>query len=234
MELKRKLGPYGTAAQLQQRPSPREGGMFKIDRLKMVHHFDRHHILSSIRYWDKAATEGGGCNTAGVLMHKMKPETYPFEYLVEHVVVGQWSSAQREAIMRQTAELDLDRTKSIVGGVPVRIWIEQEPGSGGKDSAWATVRNLKGFPVFIDRASKDKVVRAEPMSAQVEIGNVGVVVGEWTDEYLKELELFPVGKMKDRVDASTGAFNKLNAPGGTAGAWGSKRMGKPRVRMAHR
>lgn len=219
--LKKQLGPYGSAGQLQQRPSPREGGMFKIGQIHLVHNFDRHHILSSVRYWDKAATEGGGCNTAGVLMHQMKPETYGYDYLVEDVVVGQWSTAQREAIMKQTAELDKGRTESIVGGKAIKIWIEQEPGSGGKDSAWATIKNMKGFPVFVDRVSKDKVTRADPFSAQVEIGNVGVMVRDWTDAYLKELELFPVGKEKDRVDASSGGFNKLNAPGGLCGAWGS-------------
>lgn len=229
-ELKRKLGTYGAAGQLQQRPSPREGGMFKITAMKMVHNFDRHHILNSVRYWDKAATEGTGCNTAGVLMHQMKPETYPFEYLVEDVVTGQWSTAQREAVMKQTAELDRGRTNSIVGGKVVKIWLEQEPGSGGKDSSWASVKNLKGFAVSIDRASKDKVVRAEPFSAQVEIGNVGVMVKDWTDDYLQELELFPVGKEKDRVDASTGAFNRLNAPGGLSGTWGRKHGIKVRVR----
>jgi hypothetical protein len=40
------------------------------------------------------------------------------------------------------------------------------------------------------------------------------LIGEWNQEYLDELEHFPVGKLKDLVDASGGAFNKLNGPTG--------------------
>lgn len=209
-ELEKHLGQYGSAGQLQQRPTPREGGMFKIDKIRLVKGFDRHHILESVRYWDKAATEAGGCNSAGVLMHQIKPgANLGYDWLIEDVVFGQWSTSQRETRIKQTAELDEGRTKEIVGGVPIRIGLEQEPGSGGVDSTYMTIKNLTGFPVFVEKVGTDKVTRAEPFSVQVDNGCVGVLVREWTDDYLQELELFPNGKFKDRVDASTGAFNAM-------------------------
>jgi len=196
--LENQLGSYGTAGQLQQRPAPREGGMYKVKMLlnNLVDQIPYSLIRRSIRYWDKAGTMDAGCMTAGVLMHELKDKTI----LVGDVVAGQWGALEREERMKQVAHLD---------GSKVKIWTEQEPGSGGKESAEATIRNLSGFVVKADRVTGDKVTRAEPFAAQVEAGNVFVLNREWTKDYIDELELFPNGKFKDRADASSGAFNKL-------------------------
>ena len=61
-------------------------------------------------------------------------------------------------------------------------------------------------------------MRAEPFAAQASIRNVKLVDGDWAREFLDEAEMFPVGRLKDQVDAAGGAFNKLAA--GT-GAFGS-------------
>ena len=150
-----------------------------------------------IRYWDKAATEGGGARTAGVLIAK----TSKGLYYIEDVVCGQWSALRREEIMRAIAERD---------GREVAIWLEQEPGSGGKESAEASVRNLAGFSVHADRVTGDKCVRAAPLAAQCEAGSVRLVRGAWNQRYLEELCAFPLGSFADQVDASSGAFNKLS------------------------
>ena len=89
--------------------------------------------------------------------------------------------------------------------------VEQEPGSGGKESAEATIRNLIGFRCFADRVTGNKVIRAEPFAAQVQGGNVRLVAGNWHYAYLDELESFPNGKFKDQVDASSGAFARLTS-----------------------
>ena len=44
-----------------------------------------------VRFWDQAATEGGGCYTAGVLMCKGEDGLF---YIVD-VVRGQWSPNKR-------------------------------------------------------------------------------------------------------------------------------------------
>jgi hypothetical protein len=64
-----------------------------------------------------------------------------------------WSELDREREIRKIAELD---------GKRIRIGIEQEPGSGGKESAESTLRNLAGWRVTADRPTGEKVVRAEP------------------------------------------------------------------------
>ena len=149
-----------------------------------------------VRYWDKAATANGGCETAGVKMSK----TDDGRYFVEDVVHGQWSTHEREKIINQTAELD---------GTDVEIYLEQEPGSAGKDSASFTIRNLAGFKVKAQRATGTKLERAKPFSSQVEAGNVFLVRGEWNKAYIHQHHNFPQTKLKDMVDASSGAFNAL-------------------------
>lgn len=150
-----------------------------------------------IRYWDKAGTEGSGDYSAGVLIAEWNQR-----YCVEDVVRGQWSDLERETVIRQTAEMD---------GVAVPVWLEQEGGSGGKDSASATVRNLAGFDVHTEVASGSKEVRASPFAAQCEGGNVSLRRAAWNAAYIGELASFPNGAHDDQVDGSSGAFNKLAA-----------------------
>lgn len=208
--IEKDLGIYGSAGQLQQRPSPRTGGMFPVENFQLIKAFNKNFILESIRAWDKAGTEDGGARTAGVLMHKMKNGSF----LIEDVVKGQWSAGKREAIIKQTAELD---------GKNVAIWVEQEPGSGGKESAENTIKNLPGYNVHADRVTGDKATRAEPYSAQVEASNVVLIVGEWNRDFIEEHRLFPNGKFLDQCDAAAGAFSRLNMLQKIAGIWGRPR-----------
>ena len=110
---------------------------------------------------------------------------------------------ERERTIKNTAKID---------GKEVYIWIEQEPGSGGKDQASYTVKNLAGWRIAADRvgsAAGNKTVRAGPFSDQVNAGNVYMVRANWNKVYVDELRYFPMSKFKDQVDASSGAFNHL-------------------------
>jgi predicted phage terminase large subunit-like protein len=190
------LGSYYFTSLYQQRPAPAEGDIFRRSWFSVV---DAHPATADrVRYWDKAGTEGGGAHTAGVLMSRVDDL-----YHIEDVVRGQWSALEREMVIRQTAEAD---------GKSVAVWVEQEPGSGGKESAEATVRNLAGFIVHAERVTGDKVTRARPFAAQAEAGNVRLVRGGWNAAFLDEAITFPNGKFKDQIDAASGAFNKLAVP----------------------
>jgi len=204
------MSEYAISGQLQQRPSPRGGGMFQIDKFQIVGAINKKEILRSVRYWDKAGTEDGGAFTAGALVHKMVDGSF----IVADRVKGQWSAGKRERIIRQTAEVD---------GKEVNVWVEQEPGSGGKESAENTIRGLAGYRVRADKVTGAKEVRAEPYANQVEIGNVSLLKAEWNKDFLYEHESFPVGKYKDSVDATAGAFNKLIAQKARVGTWGGKK-----------
>ena len=74
-DLERTLGSYATAGQLQQRPAPREGGLFKLSWFNPVRAMPND-IIRTVRAWDLAATEQYGTNdpdwTAGVAMSKTR------------------------------------------------------------------------------------------------------------------------------------------------------------------
>lgn len=191
------LGSYDWNSLYQQRPAPPEGGMFKRHWFEIVGASPRR--ATRVRYWDKAGTSGDGAYSCGVLMAKDAND----QFYVEDVIRGQWSALERENVIQQTAEMDSTLLGSVV------TWHEQEPGSGGKESAQATTRRLAGFVVRSETVTGDKETRAMPLAAQCEALNVKLVKGEWNTAYLNELTTFPFGKYKDQVDASSGAFNKL-------------------------
>ena len=189
----------------QQNPIVVGGGMLPVEKLKVVPHFDRSQITNTVRYIDKAGTESeDAAFTAGARMHLMKNGTY----IISHMMRGQWSALEREEKIKAWVETDASEFGSY------EVWVEQEPGSGGKESAESTIRMLAGYAVYADRVTGNKVVRAEPFAAQVQGGNVSLVAGEWVTAFLDEAEVFPAGKWKDQVDAAAGAFSKLAA--GTA------------------
>jgi predicted phage terminase large subunit-like protein len=125
--------------------------------------------------------------------------------VIEHVVRGQWRALDREEKIKFWAERD--RANSRPGAYEVGV--EQEPGSGGKESAESTIRNLRGFKVYADKVTGSKEIRAEPFAAQVQGGNVYLVAGSYQNDLLDEMVSFPNGKFKDQVDACSGAFNRL-------------------------
>ena len=177
--------------------------------------------LRLVRYWDKAGTaeeeNPAAAFSAGV---KMGHDAATGIFYVLHAVRGQWNAGEREQVIRNTAMLDGPDCEQVV---------EQEPGSGGKESAQNTVRNLAGFTVMVDKVIGDKLTRANPYAAQCYVGNVRVLVGPWTDAYIDELHNFDphTSCFKDQVDASSGAFNKLTAGGELILRCGGQVVGLP-------
>lgn len=196
------IGSYDWAALYQQRPYLRQGGMFRRDWFHLVTALPKK-IASRVRYWDKAGTEGGGAYTAGVLLALGEDD----HVYVEHVVRGQWSAYEREQTILRTAQEDAKRP-----GPGAVIWHEQEPGSGGKDSAQATNWMLAkaGFSAHFEAATGDKAVRAQPFASACEAGRVHLLQAGWNAAYIEEHVSFPAGRYKDQVDAGSGAYVKLS------------------------
>jgi predicted phage terminase large subunit-like protein len=200
----KRMGDYFFSALFQQRPRPKDGGFFKEEYfgepVKAVPVG-----AQRVRYWDKAATEDGGAYSVGVLMALDDAGTY----YVEDVERGQWSAKTRNEVMKKTAAADAAK----YGGL-VETWVEEEPGSGGKESAEISIKSLAGYVVRAEKVTGDKQTRARPLSSQAEAKNVKLVEGAWNRVFVKELCDFPYGKYKDQVDAAAGAFNKLSLRSG--------------------
>jgi predicted phage terminase large subunit-like protein len=196
-DLEADLGQYGYAGQIGQDPTPPGGGMFKVDHFILVNKLPNPvDVVHTVRYWDKAGTEGDGAFSVGVKMSRLVND----HWLIEDVKRGRWASNEREQIIQHCAEAD---------GHHVEIWIEQEPGSGGKESAEGTIRNLAGFVVRAERPTGDKAFRADPYSVQVNNGSFMIMNAEWNHEFIEEHRFFPFSTYKDQVDSSSGAFNHL-------------------------
>lgn len=200
---KKAMGALAVAGQFQQRPAPRSGGFFEWQNMEIVSAIPAG-MTEFVRYWDKAGTEDGGCYTAGVLMGK-----HTGVYYVIDVQRERFKPSKREKLIRQTAELDEELLKELTGKEQkVKYFVEQEPGSAGKESTEGTIQRMAGYIIKGDRPTGDKETRAAPYSAQIEGGNVKVLKGKWTKDFRDEHQNYPVG-YKDQIDAASGAFNKL-------------------------
>jgi predicted phage terminase large subunit-like protein len=185
----------------QQHPILVGGGQLPIEKIQYMPTWSTHDsdIVSSCRFWDKAGSEAkGSAWTAGVLLHKMRDG----RFVISHVCRGQWLARDREKFIKLWAQADAGAYGNY------EIGIEQEPGSGGKESAENTVSMLAGYRVFVDKVTGDKITRAQPFAAQVQGGNLYLVAGEWVQEFLDEAEVWPQGTM-DQIDGCSGAFNHI-------------------------
>lgn len=201
-------GPYYYSSQFRQDPVPAGGGMFKTKRLKTG--IPPHRFQTVCRFWDKAGTADGGAYTVGVKVAR----DFDGRFWVLDVERFQKDSFDRERRIARTAEQD---------GLNVIVGVEQEPGSGGKESAENTAKNLAGFKVRIikvDKTTGGKVERADPWSVQMNAGNVylpehlkeGDRWVDWAEHWVEEHKFFPFGKYKDQVDASALGFSLVNKP----------------------
>jgi phage terminase large subunit-like protein len=130
--------------------------------------FDRSKVMTTVRYIDKAGTDSeDAAYTAGVRMHSMSDGTF----VISHVFRGQWSALEREEKIKEWVEVDAGEFDAY------EVHVEQEPGSGGKESAERTIRMLAGHAVYADKVTGAKEIRCEPFAAQVQGGNVWLVAG---------------------------------------------------------
>lgn len=192
--LEKTMGSYAAAGQLQQRPAPREGGMFKKSWFPIVRAVPAG--TKFVRGWDLAATEGAGDWTAGVKIGRQKNG----RFIIANVVRDQKSAAGVERLLVNTASQD---------GYTTEISLPQDPGQAGKQQASYYIGKLAGYTAHATTESGDKETRANPLSAQAEAGNVDILEGDWNDTFLDELCVFPNGEHDDQVDGASRAFNTL-------------------------
>lgn len=104
-ELEKTLGEYGSAGQLQQRPAPRTGGIFKPDQMPVI---DALPVTSIqwVRAWDLAATtpkQGSDPDyTAGGKLGKL-PDG---RFVIAHMTRFQEGPDERDRAIKNTADRD--------------------------------------------------------------------------------------------------------------------------------
>ena len=180
-------------------------------------------IEAECRFWDKAATEEPKPGskkidpdyTASVLLARRPERAFP-RYVVLHATWDRKSPAGVEKLIKEVAILDDRCTVDEQGHILahqkyVRVVIEEEGGSSGKDDIFNFVaRVLDGFDAHGIRSTGNKEVRTKAPSAQAEVGNIGVLKGEWNDGFFDFLEAFPNPKVHDDiVDALSGSYGQV-------------------------
>lgn len=195
------MGSYAAAGQLQQRPAPRGGGMFKREWFEIVSAAPAG--TRDVRYWDRAATQDGGDYTVGLRMGKAANGLH----YIKDIVRAQVSPQLVERAILNTATAD---------GIGVTICLEQDPGQAGKSDVAYLIRQLVGKVVKAVPVTKNKETRAQPVMSQAEAQNIKIVGNErgeappWYEAFISEITVFPRGSHDDQVDCLSGAFNHLN------------------------
>ncbi len=193
----KKSGDYMYAGQYQQRPAPREGGMFKVENIDIVDHVPAGGVTWA--GWDLAGSKRKKSPyTVRVLMTRVGGDLY-----VRHVERRRANPTEVEAMIEEVSTDDRNMIPQ------VKISVPQDPGFGGKAFKWRVSEILMGFNFICTPETGDKVTRAEPFAAQVGAERVHLVRGDWNSAYIEELRNFPGGTFKDQVDASSRAFQAL-------------------------
>jgi phage terminase large subunit-like protein len=145
------------AGQLQQRPTAREGGLFKRawfdNPVKLV----PRERLSLVRAWDLASASDPSVDpdyTVGLLMGRDRDTK--MLYVID-VIRGRFSPGEREQKIIATAALD---------GGTCAIRLPKDPGSAGKFEAHQLSGLLQGYPVSTEREEGSKENRADPFASQ--------------------------------------------------------------------
>lgn len=202
--LERELGSARAAGQLQQRPTAIGGDVLRADWFAIIDVMPSQDVVARCRYWDKAGTRGGGAYTVGALVARTREN----RFIIEDIVRRQVGYLDRERMILATAQQDAQRY-----GITVEQRVEVEPGSGGLESGQRTAAMLAGFMVSLDRVTQAKELRAGPLAAQAEAGNVVLLRAPWNVGFLDEAKVFPRGTYRDQVDAVGGALARLALAG---------------------
>lgn len=196
-QLWRNMGSdYAIAGQQQQRPQPREGGLFKRHWFRIVEAIPEG--IAWVRAWDLASSEKLGSSdpdwTAGC---KLGYHAASNTYFLGNMVRDRLDPGGMLRMVQRTAEQD---------GKQVPIFLPQDPGQAGKVEIQFLTGQLGGYVVRSSPVTGSKVDRASPVATQSEVGNVALYRAGWNEDFLTELTEFPTGMHDDQVDAFSAAF----------------------------
>lgn len=197
LAIKRKeIGNFEWNSLYQQRPNPPGGNVANIHLIKTIDFSQLPKGLRKVRGWDLALSNSTradfSCGALGAmdaegnlyLMHMdRKRRLWPEQ---KKAIV---SYAEREAVGGEIAIEAVSAFK--IGASELRTEL------GGKTS-------VKEFTPLTDKLS-----RAQPWINKIDAGQFYMVEGLWNQDFLDELEQFPVGSHDDQVDAVTVMYSSL-------------------------
>jgi len=203
LELELDLGPFESSGQLQQRPTPISGGLFKRIWFEIISAKPAGRKKTA-RAWDTAASTDTGAFSVGTRMDYMLSGSDKGKLIIDLDAEVREQAEDIDPYIIQTAKLD---------GKRVMIREEKTPGLGKKIIADHT-KKLIGYDYESDDAAirgDSKVTRAKPFRVQCRAGNVLLYCTDprLAEDWLAEVCGFPLHKFLDRVDSASIACNAL-------------------------
>ena len=173
-------------------------------------------VSGRVRYWDLAATEKKMIpgkrrvdpdETVGTKLSWVKGSINPGDkaigsFCIEHQVCGFWKWDDVKATIVATAEMD---------GPYIPIYVEQEPGSGGKNQVAELQSHIKRmlgtqYKVTGHRPEGDRVLIANTWFSEAANGQFYMVQGNWNAGCLDQLDTFgDPNAHDDRITSISGA-----------------------------
>lgn len=194
---KKIMGSYAVAGQLQQRPNPKGGGVFKSDW------WQYYTVLPKIKYRlifadtaqkakeqnDYSVFQCWGMGVDGRI------------YLLDQLR-GKWESPE----LLTMAKAFWNKHKADISSPLRQFMIEDKSSGTGLIQQLAKERiPVKGIP-----RTTDKVSRANDVTPQIEVGNVVLPSdAPWLMDYLSEFSSFPNGSNDDQIDPTLDAVDQM-------------------------
>lgn len=189
-KLKTTLGSKAAAGQLQQRPAPQDGIIFKRQWFKFYKEAPKDLEFTCLSV-DLPFDEGGSFAVFQVWGRK-KAERYLLDQTRAQVGFNE-QVAMIRAICAKWPQLNAK-------------WVEKK--ANGASILSLLTREIPGMLPVEPRGSKE--LRAEAIAPQFEAGNVYLPESaHWINDYVEELIVFNNGEFNDQVDATSQALMKL-------------------------
>lgn len=224
--LKRDLGSYRAAGQLQQRPAPLEGGILKRawwryyppasqpDGSEDWAHMPRFQIL--LQAWDTALKEKTTSDfTVGALWAIAGANRY-----LLRVARGQWDLPETKTQLRLLTQWGRERWPLL--GMTIYVG----NAANGPEVVAQLRDEIPGIISVPEGAGGDKVQRAHAVAPQLEAGNVFIPgfplpdstgydaarTPAWVQAFIEEHSSFPNAAYDDQVDTTTLALIRAGVP----------------------
>lgn len=203
------LGPTIWMALFQGRPHKKEGAMFNVDKVQV------HATISDFpdglrwaRVYDYAHTEKQRATedpdyTSGTLLAFKREETsggaVRFSLWIKDVWRCREAAPVRDAGIRRIMAQD---------GPYVRVGVEDSIDSR---DGFESMRAMVGGQYNMERLTLkgDKVVRATPLEAIFDAGDVHILAGPWNQAWFAELADFPFAPHDDQVDNLSSGYKMM-------------------------
>jgi predicted phage terminase large subunit-like protein len=194
--LEKTLGSYGAAGQLQQKPSPRGGGIIKTEWFK---YYTAPPRIEWANVYVDTAQKTGEENDYSVL--ELWGRTLDGQGVLLDLLRGKWESP--ELLVHARA-----------------FWIKHRDGKHkprsmrveDKVSGTGLIQTLRreGIPVIAIQRNKDKISRGHDSAPFIESGNVLLPIdATWLSDFLAEAESFPNGAHDDQLDPMFDAIDDV-------------------------